>query len=180
MKKRTNKKQSVNKSLIEILVRYILLLIIGGVVYFTDIFYKILLPLTLYPIKFLLSLSYDIIVIGTRILVDDVVIEIIPACVAVSAYLLLIILNLALPMDLKTRIYSLFTSIFALLLLNILRIYVLSLVLIIGSPSFDILHSVFWYGLSTILVVGVWFLTIWLYKIKKIPGYSDIKFLKNL
>ena len=40
--------------------------------------------------------------------------------------------------------------------------------------QFDITHKIFWYSLSILFVVGIWFLEVKLFKIKSIPFYSDI------
>ena len=65
--------------------------------------------------------------------------------------------------------------------LNILRIFFLSILTINNSQFFDFAHKLFWYLLSTIFVIGIWFLTIKIFKIKSIPGYTDIKyFAKNI
>ena len=62
-----------------------------------------------------------------------------------------------------------------LLILNIMRIFTLSLIL--GSSSFGLIHKIFWYLGATIFVVLIWFLEVKIFKIKEIPFYSDFKFL---
>jgi hypothetical protein len=75
-----------------LLMRYIILL---ALMFTLPLIYKILLPLTIYPVAGLLKIFYqvsvhkDIIMIGL-----DTPIQIISACIAGSAYLLLLILNL--------------------------------------------------------------------------------------
>ena len=44
----------------------------------------------------------------------------------------------------------------------------------LNSPYFDFTHLLFWYLLSTIFVVAIWFLIVKIYKIKEIPIYSDV------
>jgi len=162
-----------------VFMRYIFLLAVGICAAFTGIFYNLLLPLAIYPVSFLLNFFYESVVAGNSILVSNFSIEIIPACVAVSAYLLLLILNFATPMTLKKRLYSLVFSLSILLLINILRIFILSLFLIKNVTGFDLIHKILWYGLSILIVVGIWFLTAKIFKIKKIPVYSDICLIKN-
>lgn len=159
--------------------RYLILVIVGLMTSFSSIFYHLLLPLTIYPVSWLLSFSYESVVMTEMLLVNDLAIEIIPACVAVSAYFLLLILNLATPMSAKKRAGSLIFSFFLLLLLNIIRISLLSVMLINKSASFDIVHMVLWYSLSIVFVVGIWFLSVWVFKIRQVPVYSDIKYLKG-
>lgn len=160
--------------------RYLVLIIIGLFVAFSQFFYYLFLPLTIYPVNFLLNLFYKSlgsIVSSPHLLIGSFAIEIIPACVAVSAFYLLLILNLSTAMSLKKRIYTLLFSFLALLLLNILRIFLLTILLVNQTTSFDLVHKFLWYGLSIFFVIAIWFLTVFLFKIKNIPIYSDIKFL---
>lgn len=165
----------------QIFFRYILVLLIGIFVAFTPIFYKIFLPITIYPANLLLNLIYSSLVVGDSLLVGSFSIEIIPACVAVSAYFLLLILNLTTPIKkIRNRIISLIFSIFLLLLINILRIFILSLLLINNFAGFDAIHKFLWYSLSILIVAGIWFLTAYLFKIKSIPVYTDVNSLLKL
>jgi len=118
---------------------------------------------------------------GDIILVKGIPIEIIRACVAGSAYYLLFILNLSTPgIKTRKRIKMILLSFAALLFLNIIRIFLLSIMLITDSTSlFDITHMLFWYILSVAFVLGIWFLEVKLFKIKQIPIYSDLKFIYN-
>lgn len=176
-KKRFKDKQAGINKLIFLLLRYIVLL---GLIFTLPIIYKVLTPLTVYSTGFLLKLFYevsiskDIITISTSRLT---IIQIIPACVAGSAYLLLLILNLTLLMKPKTRFCSLLFLVTAFFILNILRIFFMAVLLVADSQFFDFAHKLFWYVLSTIFVAGIWFLTAFLFKIKEIPIYSDIKYL---
>jgi exosortase/archaeosortase family protein len=163
-----------DKKIIFIVIRYLVLLVLALSLAF---FYKILTPLTIYSTAGLLKILYQVSVSGDIISVSNIFIQIIPACVAGSAYLLLLILNLLTSMRLKQRIYSILFSIVLLFVLNVLRIFFLTILLVNDFKFFDFTHKLFWYVLSTIFVVGIWFLTIKLFKIKKIPAYSDMKFL---
>lgn len=174
MKKRTKEKIPEKGKNLSLVVRYLILLLFG---IFISIFYKIFLPLTLMPVYLILKIFYNAILVGNMILIDTSAIELIGACIAGSAYYLLLILNLATPMKLKARLRSIVFSFAALLALNIARIVFLSALLVSGSPFFDATHMLFWYALSAIFVAGIWFLTIKIYKIKKVPLYSDIKSL---
>ena len=167
----------MKNNIVSIALRYAILVIIGIIFASTDILYTILHPLTIYPVYFLLNIFYEALISNSYIFVQEIAIEIIPACIAVSAYFLLVILNLATPMPIKKRTYSLVFSVLLLLLLNILRIFILSILLINEAVYFDIVHKLLWYVLSIVIVVAVWFFTIYLFKIKDIPGYSDIRFL---
>lgn len=167
------------KKAYNILLRYIILLVL---MFTLPLIYKILLPLTIYPVAGLLKIFYqvsvqkDIIMIGLQ-----TPIQIISACIAGSAYLLLLILNLSVPMKTKKRIYSIALSILVLLGLNILRIFILSILYHNNFKFFDFTHKLFWYALSTIFVIGIWFLIVKIFSIKEIPVYTDIKYLsKNI
>lgn len=164
----------------DIFVRYILLVLVG----FTNnsLFYLIFSFITIYPVYFLLSFLFTPSISGNLITIGNIPIEIIGSCVAGSAYYLLLILNLATPrIDIKRRIGIFLFSFGSLLILNILRIFLLSTMLVNGFSLFDFTHKLFWYVGSTIFVVGIWFLSVKLFNVKEIPFYSDITFLlKNL
>lgn len=159
--------------------RYSPLIIVG--IFSAQIFYFLFLNLTLYPVYFLLKIFFNLSLEANVIWINSISIEIIEACVAGSAYFLLLILNLSTPgIKLKKRISLMLFSFSVFLAVNILRIFFLSIMLISGNSFFDITHKIFWYAGSTIFVVGIWFLSVKIFKIKKIPLYSDIKMLYNL
>ena len=166
------KKKKISGLLIPI--RYLILL---GLMFTLPWIYKVFTLLTIYPVAYLLKLFYNVLIFENTLFINSQIIQIIPACVAGSAYLLLLILNLATPMNFKKRIYSILTSFAILLLLNILRIFFLSIFYLENLPFFDFTHKLFWYALSTIFVVGIWFAEVKLFKIKEIPFYSDMKLL---
>jgi len=163
----------------DVIIRYLILILIALPNLW--LFYLIFAPLTLYPVYFLLNIFFDASLIGNMITFDSSSIELIPPCIAGAAYYLLLILNLSTPeIKLKKRIKLIILSFAIFLILNILRIFFLSFLLYSGSDFFEITHKVFWYLISTIFVVGIWFFQVKLYKIKKIPFYSDLKYLINL
>ena len=142
-----------------IFIRYIILL---GLVFSLPLIYKLFTPLTAYSVRGLLGLIYAQVNLSNNFIIIgfDTVIELIPACIAGSAYLLLLILNFSVPMVCKKRIYSILLSFIILLSLNVTRIFVLSILYQNGSPLFDLTHKLFWYGLSTLFVIGIWFLMV--------------------
>lgn len=155
-------------------VRYLILL---GLMFILPLIYKIFTPLTTYPVLWLLklflnnvSLNYNVIIIN-----QETFIEMVSSCIAGSAYLLLLIINLAVPMQFKKRLCSIALSFLILLVLNILRIFFLSLLYYNNASFFNFTHKLFWYALSTIFVVGIWFLMVKIFSIKEIPIYSDLK-----
>ena len=169
-----------NKGILDITIRYIILILIS--LPNLLLFYIIFTPLTVYPLYFLLNLFFDTSLISqSTILVNQIPIELISACIAGSAYYLLLILNLSTP-NIKTnkRIKILFIAFLSLLILNILRIFFLTWLQISGSEWFDFTHKLFWYVLSIFFVIGIWFSEVKYFKIKQIPFYSDIKYLSKL
>jgi hypothetical protein len=43
-----------------------------------------------------------------------------------------------------------------------------------GCTGFDAVHRSIWYFGSTIFVVLLWFLNVYLFRIKSVPAYTDI------
>ena len=157
-----------------ILTRYLILIFLG--IPNLWLFYLIFTPLTIYPVFFLLSLFFDAVLLGNLILLDKFfLIEIIEACIAGSAYYLLLILNLATPMKINKRLKLILFSFSTLLFINILRIFLLSLLFTTGTSLFDITHELFWYIGSIVFVIGIWFVGVKIFKVKEIPFYSDFK-----
>ena len=166
------------KRLIDMFLRYIILIAIAIPNFF--IFYLIFTPLTIYPVFFLITLFANPTLNGTVISFSNQTIEIVGACVAGSAFYLLTILNLSTPnIKLKKRIYMLLISYLIFLIINILRIVLLSYLLYTGSPYFDVTHKILWYSLSTIFVLVIWFSEVKYFNIKSIPAYYDVKYLYN-
>lgn len=165
------------KAIRNIFIRYVILLIAA----FPNLylFYLIFTPLTIYPVYFLLNLFFNSSIIGEKIIFEHIRIELVNACIAGSAYYLLLILNLATP-KIKKRLKLIVMSFLIFLILNILRIFFLSLLLYFNADFFDITHKVFWYFFSTIFVVTIWFFQVKKFKIKNIPFYSDIKYFSKL
>ena len=161
---------------ISIIARYFLIILVGlGNLY---LFYKIFFPSTFYLSYLLLSLFGETTVFPnvSIILFNQVSIEIIKACVAGSAYYLLFILAMSIPnVKISKRILLILFSFAVLLLVNSIRILLMGIVA--QTIYFESLHMFFWYVLSTIFVVGIWFLSVKLFKIKEIPVYSDVKYL---
>ncbi len=160
----------------DIILRYSLLVLIG--ILGVKFFYFLFSSLTIYPVYFLLKIFFDTSLTLNVISINNLPIEIIGPCVAGSAYYLLLILNLTTRrINLEKRIKVLLFSFLSLLIINILRIFLLSILFVSGTSFFDLAHKLFWYLGSIIFVVGIWFISVKLFKIKEIPFYSDITFL---
>lgn len=168
---------NTHKKVVDFAIRYLILILIAfpGLI----LFYKIFNPLTIYPSYWLFQIFFDASIYSNIILLDNsLVVEIVPACVMGSAYYLLLILNLSIPnIKLKKRLLMILTSFIALLVINILRIVFLGALYNIGSIWGDPLHTFFWYFLSIVFVIGIWFAQVKIFKIKDIPFYTDLKFL---
>ena len=169
-----------NKNFIwDLLVRYVILIIVAfsGL----SIFYLIFSPLTIYPVYLLLGLFHNVALEGSSIIIKDISIDLIGPCIAGSAYSLLLILNFATSdIKIKKRIKVLLISFSLLLLLNIARIFILSILATKSMFYFNLVHMLFWYILSIVFVVAIWFFMVNKFKIKKIPFYSDLKTLYKL
>jgi len=165
-----------SKQFLDIGIRYLILILLA--VPGLGIFYYIFTPLTVYLSYSLFEIFFDVSLRGNLITINYLTIEIISACVAGSAYYLLTIFNLATPkIKIKKRINILLVAFATLLIINVLRIFFLGLLSLSGSEWFDVAHKFFWYFLSSIFVVAIWFAEVKFFKIKEIPGYSDLKFL---
>lgn len=156
--------------------RYIFLVILA--LFGFSLIYSLLTPLTLYPAFWLLKIIYSNIIIlpGTNTLFfEGNYINLISACIAGSAYYLLLLLNFTTPMNMKTRAKSISFLVTSFLFLNILRIFIFTILYLSGYSFFDLAHKIVWYIGSTFLVIALWFLNVWFFNIKAIPLYSDIK-----
>jgi len=157
---------------LELVCRYLILIILG---IFINLFYIIFTPLTVYPVLWVLSIIDS----GTRLVTTNSIfflgeyIELVGACIAGAAYYLLIIFNLVTPMKITKRIYSIVFMFGIFWILNILRILLFSVLWVYGFEYFSFTHKLTWYFGSTILVVFIWFITVWLFNIRNIPVYSD-------
>lgn len=163
----------------DLIIRYLILIAVA--ISNLWLFYIILTPITVYSTYFLFEIFFDASISGTTIFIGDCpIIELVQSCIAGSAYYLLLILNLSIPnIKPNKRIKMIALAFTSLLIINLLRIFILGTMAIYELPSFDITHKFFWYFLSTIFVVTIWFAEVKYFKIKQIPFYSDLKFLYN-
>lgn len=163
-------------NLSSLLIRYILIILLGLGNLF--IFYFIATKPTLYFSKTILSLFHEgVSSINNLILLPNIQISLIPACIAGSAYYLLTILNLSSPMKIKTRINSILFLFITFFIVNVIRIFIFSELAISGSSYFNITHKAVWYFGSTLFVVILWFINIKLFKIKSVPFITDIRLI---
>ena len=166
------------KDILNTFVRYIILILVA--IPNLWIFYKVFAPLTVYPVYFLLKTFFSATLFPDRIILigNTISIELIDACIAGSAYYLLLILNLSVPkIKISRRIYMIFFAFLSFLLVNVVRIFLLGTLAVYKSPLLVLAHMLFWYLLSTIFIVAIWFAEVKIFKVKEIPIYSDVKFL---
>jgi len=176
MKKKREKSKKKNNFLYSIFIRYLILVVVAFPSFW--IFYFIFTPLTVYPVYFLINLFFDVVLSGNVLFIGNppAPIEIVGACVAGSAYYLLLIFNLSVPnVKFLKRIKMISFAFLSFLIINVLRIVILSAIFVLKPTMFDITHKLSWYLGSIILVVGIWFLEVKHFKIKDIPFYSDVK-----
>jgi exosortase/archaeosortase family protein len=172
-----SKQKNVLNNILFLFLRYLLIIILG--LGNLAIIYTIFTPITIKSVYFMLSIFSSAKLVGNTIIFNGFAIQLIPACIAGSAYYLLSILVLStFNIKISKRILAALFSILSLLVLNILRIVLLAL--ITKSAYFNSVHMLFWYVLSTIFVIGIWILTVKLFNIKSVPVYSDIKYILNL
>jgi hypothetical protein len=161
----------------DLILRYFL---IGMSILVIPLFYIVLKPLTISFLSFLLSLFYNVRVQGNFLFFSSFSnsIEIIDACVAGSAFFLLLILNLSTrEIGILKRIGLFIFEASLLFLFNISRLLVIIPLYLNGSTLFPIIHQVFWYGLSILFVILIWLFGALVFRIRKIPVYSDIMLL---
>ena len=152
-----------SKKILGLFARYISLILLGlGNLY---IIYAVLIPLTISTLNIIISFFTKPLITENIIHVGAIGIEIIPACVAGSAFYLLLILILS-TADTKpeTRTRAVITAIVTLFILNIIRILIL--IPMAGSVHFETAHWIFWHIISTIFVVVIWIGVVKIYKIK--------------
>ncbi len=162
-----------------ILIRYFTLLVIT--IFQANLLPMIFTPLTLYPLLWILQLfgSANLLPLTATIETSKIVFSLVPACIGGSAYYLLLILNLTTSMSLEKRVKSLVFLISSFFILNILRLILFVFLFSEYIQLANALHLVTWYLFSIVLVIGLWFFNVYLFKIKSIPIIDDFKNLFN-
>jgi len=169
------KKDSI-RALYNVLLRYGLIIFS---VFLIPLFYILLKPLTVNSLYFITHFFYNV-AVNESVLTFFISgtsfnIEIIDACVAGSAFFLLLILNLSTKgIGLVKRIYLFFFDALLLFLVNLVRLMVIIPLYLQESAFFPIAHQIFWYGLSILFVIIIWLFGAWVFRIREIPVYSDV------
>ena len=149
---------------------------------FPSITYSIVGPLTLWASFATLKLFYSPALAGNTIIMGSNTLKFIPACAAVSAYILLallILLTKDIPVKKMIKMFALGSIL--IFIANIVRIDLLITILLeYGTDYFRTLHLFFWHIVSSFYVFLVWIYLIKTFKIKEIPVYSDFIELKKM
>ena len=164
-----------------LVIRIVIALIIFIIPY--SLINYLLLKLTLYGSYPLLLTKYSPTIIGNSFMINNNLLNIISACVATSAYyLLLVLIIFTKDLRLKTSIYLFLIGSTLILAANIIRIDILIFIFLeYGKNIFERFHLFIWEFISSIYVALVWIFLVKKFKIKTIPVYSDIKYLiKNI
>jgi len=164
-----------NKKTFSILFRYVLLVITGMGNLF--LFYKLFTFPTLRFSALILSFFNETIILDSYILFGDSLLEIAKSCIAGSAYYLLFVLAMAIPLVLLKRIKLILFCFISFFLVNVIRIVVMAFIL--KTPYFEWIHLFLWHIFSTIFLILIWFGAVKIFKIKEVPFYTDFLTIKK-
>lgn len=145
------------------------------------VLYAIIAPLTLHWSYFFFNIFVPSALIGNTIQTPATSFNFIPACVAVSAYILLAMLILLTKgIQWNERLQMLVYGSLAILAFNIIRIELLLFTYFRLEPAYDSVHLFVWKFMSTAFVVVLWLALAKAYKVKSIPVYSDVKYIASM
>lgn len=159
----------------DIFIRYIIIGLfgLGNLI----VFYNLFTFPTLFISKSILSLFGEAIFADNFILFNDSLLEVANSCVSGSAYYLLFILSMSIPLGFVKRISVILYSFLSFFILNVFRIVFMGL--IANTILFDTVHIIFWQILSTIFVIMIWFSAVKLFRLEGIPFYTDFLCIKK-
>lgn len=165
-------------SYISIIIRYLLIVLLILSIN-SKLFISTLSKLFLYSSYFTTNLFGSSYISGIYLYFANSSFFIIKECLALNAYILIAFLFLSIPLNLKLLSKTLIKSFIILTFFNFLRIIVLMYIYVFyGDIGFEILHYLFYQGLS-----GIFVALIVIYYLKKeeikhlYPIYSDLKYL---
>ncbi|MGK0209546.1 MAG: exosortase/archaeosortase family protein [Patescibacteria group bacterium] len=172
--------KKVDVRLLDIVVRYVLIFVLG--LFDLFIFYFVFTPLTIDFVGLVLGLfvSYELIgELGNVFFVSGIEFVVVRACVAGAAYYLLCILVLGMPgLDWGKRAKALLYSFGLFYGINVVRIVMMILLYVYwGAGAFEIVHMFLWYGMSILIVAGVWFFVSSKMGLKGRPVVDDLRFV---
>lgn len=168
----------MNKKLISLFFRYFLLVLVGFNLGIISFFIE---PFTTHLLNSLLQIFFDFSFENSSIVFGSYELFLIESCFAISAFYLFLVLLLSTPnINLRRRFVFFLSGTLVLALLNAFRIFFLIFILINYASLFSFTHFLFWNLISTILVVGIWFAEVKIFKIRDIPFYTDLKYIYEL
>lgn len=164
------------KELRDLLLRYLVILCVG---FALPLFSRILTPLTVYPVMAVLSLWGEVVKIGSQTVLygsSALAVEIIDACVATSAYYLLFLLLFATKGgSWKRRLQAFGVAGVMFWAINVLRIAGLVLIAEKNLSWFFTAHYILWWGVSILVIVGLWIYVTGIYRLYGIPFVQDVR-----
>ena len=158
---------------------FILRIIIAFLIPYSLLSYLIT-PLTMYLSYFILKLFVEnVSVFPPFILINETVVKFIPACAAISAYYLLMLLVL-LTMGIRplVRLKMFLIGSLLILLINTFRIVLLLTILSYYNYNlFESVHMLFWMLVGSFFVALIWIFLVKKYNVKTVPIFSDLNYL---
>ncbi|MBS3149625.1 pacearchaeosortase [Candidatus Woesearchaeota archaeon] len=164
----------------KLIIRIILLFLI-----WPSLLYIIFFIPTIYLSYLILKLiGYNIIVDLTSqlLIINDLKLNFITACVATSAYqLLAILILLTKDLSFKKMLNMFIAGSLLVLAVNVIRIIFLSLIFVnYGYDLFEKFHILLWRGAASFIVFFIWITIIKIFKVKTIPIISDVTYLYKM
>ncbi|NQZ85486.1 MAG: pacearchaeosortase [Nanoarchaeales archaeon] len=162
-----------------LLVRYVMLSILINF-FLSEIFYNTVANILTYSSYYFLLIFENVQLIGNNITLENGdIFLIVKECVAISAYILISLIFLSIPISTKKIYKAILKSYLIFTVLNFLRIIILMSVFIyLGKETFDKIHVIFYEFVSGIMVAFVVIYYLKKHKIRKIyPFFSDVKYL---
>ena len=156
-------------------------IIVIGIFY--NVFYVVIAPVTFYLSYLLLGIFYKIKLAPSAFIINEKIINFVPACYAILAYFLLALLILfTKDIGFMKGIRMFVLGSFVIFFVNLIRIFVIVAVLLEkGTNYFNAIHLFTWEILSTLFVFLLWIYLTKGFKVKAIPVYSDvITLVKNM
>lgn len=135
----------------------------------------VLRPLTVYGVQGVLGVrGYEsTLLAGNTLFIEGQYISLITACIAPSAFFILLLLCLTLPGKRKDYLRWVGMSWGLLFLVNITRIIILASVALEGYDLFETAHAFFWYIGNALFILAIWASVVLTYKIRAIPIYTE-------
>ncbi|MDO8556104.1 MAG: pacearchaeosortase [Nanoarchaeota archaeon] len=163
----------------DLITRYVLAIIVAAA---SAWFFVVIGPLTLWLSSVFIKMFYPVTLLSDGFVFKNIVLQFIPACAAIPAYILLGLLVLTTRNLLWGDRWLLWLmGSFLILLINVFRILLLTIILFTGGKNwFDAVHIFFWHVVASFMVVVIWWWLIKKFKIKSIPLVDDVRFLRKL